>query len=62
MLDLIWITKEGERLRISDMETRHINNCVAKILRSKRGWRREYLDRLLLELEIRAASLTSRKL
>lgn len=53
MMDKIWITADGRQLLVSQMETRHIHNCIAKIQRSKRGWRGEYLERLQLELNIR---------
>lgn len=52
--DPIWIAKDGKHWRISQMTTSHIVNCIAKIQRSKRGWRREYLERLELELYIRS--------
>jgi hypothetical protein len=57
MLELIWVTREGHKLLISQMETGHIENCIAKIRRSRRGWRREYLPRLELELQIRDMGL-----
>jgi hypothetical protein len=53
MQDTIWITRDGQRLLVSQMEERHIHNCIAKIKRSRVGWRREYLDRLELEITIR---------
>jgi hypothetical protein len=39
------------------MNTSHIINCISLIRRSRGGWRREYLARLVLELEIRAMKL-----
>lgn len=54
MFSPIWITAKGEHLSISQMTTSHIINCIRKIQRSRKGWRREYLERLLLELEIRS--------
>jgi hypothetical protein len=39
---------------VSDMEMSHLLNCIDKIRRSRRGWRREYLPRLELELTIRS--------
>lgn len=48
----IWETADGQLIPISEMETSHIINCIRRIQR-KRNWRREYLDRLQLELEIR---------
>lgn len=53
MYDPIWITRDGRQLRISQMDTSHIMLCIAKIQRSRRGWRKEFLERLQLELEIR---------
>jgi len=58
MQDKVWITADGRRLLVSQMETRHLINCVAKILRSRRGWRLEYLERLQLELFIRSLGET----
>lgn len=56
MRDTVWVTREGEKILVSQMETRHIKNCIAMILRH-RYWRREYLDRLQLELLIRDMKL-----
>lgn len=53
MYDPIWITRDGREMKVSQMETRHIVNCINKIQRSSRRWRIEYLERLELELEIR---------
>lgn len=52
MHDLIWRTKNGRLIPVSQMTTNHIYNAIALIERSP-GWRVEYLDRLRLELEIR---------
>lgn len=52
MLDRIWITARGERIPVSQMETSHIISCIRRIQR-KNGWRRQYLERLQLELNIR---------
>jgi hypothetical protein len=52
MQDKIWITRDGRAYLVSEMETRHILNCIAMIER-KNGWRRSYLRRLYLELVIR---------
>jgi hypothetical protein len=52
MQDKIWITRDGRAYLVSQMETRHIRNCIAMIER-KDGWRRGYLERLRLELIIR---------
>ncbi len=53
MHDRIWETADGRLVPVSQMETSHIINCIRKIQRSRKGWRKEYLDRLLLEIEIR---------
>jgi hypothetical protein len=52
MQDKVWITARGERLLISKMDTSHIINCI-RLMQRKKNWRRGYLDRLLLELDIR---------
>lgn len=52
MMDLVWITRDGRMIPISKMDTSHIKNCIVLIQRRKK-WRREYLDRLQLELYIR---------
>lgn len=52
MQDKVWITKDGRRYLVRQMETGHIVNCIRMIQRNP-GWRDEYLDRLLLELAIR---------
>lgn len=54
MQDTIWVCADGRRLLVSQMDDRHLHNCIAKIRRSRRGWRREYLERLEIELTIRA--------
>ncbi|HEY7415486.1 MAG TPA: hypothetical protein VH593_09855 [Ktedonobacteraceae bacterium] len=53
MYDRVWITRDGRAIKVSDMETRHIKNCIAMIQR-KWPWRAEYLDRLELELFARS--------
>lgn len=53
MQDTIWICRDGRKVLVSQMSDRHLDNAIALVLRSS-GWRREYLDRLELELTIRA--------
>jgi hypothetical protein len=53
MQDTVWVTKDGQQLLVSQMETSHVRNCIAKIERSRKNWRRSYLSRLKLELVIR---------
>jgi hypothetical protein len=50
--DTLWVCADGRQVMVSHMADDHLHNCIAKILRS-RTWRRQYLDRLLLEVEIR---------
>lgn len=47
-----WTSTNGRVIPISDMATPHIENAIAKIERSE-GWRKNYLWRLKLELNIR---------
>lgn len=49
----VWETKDLKRIRIKDMETSHIINSVKMIVRSKRGWRIEYLPALIKQLKKR---------
>ncbi len=51
MQDKIWRCRDGRRLLVSQMATSHILNSIARIQRL--NWRRAYLPRLELELEIR---------
>ena len=53
MLIRTWTTKDGERIPLNKMERSHIINCINKIQRSRKGWRKEWLEPLMLELEIR---------
>lgn len=53
MQDTVWVTADGRKVLVSKMEYSHLLNCIAKIKRSRRGWRKEYLPRLELELTIR---------
>jgi hypothetical protein len=56
MMDRIWVTRDKRSIPVSQMATSHIQNSIAMILRCKR-WRRGYLPRLYLELEIRKQGL-----
>lgn len=53
MQDTVWVSKDGRRTLIRNMKYSHLLNCINKIQRSQRNWRREYLSRLLLELQMR---------
>jgi len=52
MLDRVWTCRDGRMIPIRQMTDSHLHNCIRMILRNKR-WRRNYLDRLLLEVQIR---------
>lgn len=54
MMDRLWTCADGRTLLVSQMEDSHLHNCIAKILRSKTGWRRQYLERLQIELVVRS--------
>lgn len=56
VVNAVWTTKEGERLRVRDMSTSHIQNCVAMIKR-KPGWRLRWLALLQNELQARTRML-----
>lgn len=53
MQDTVWRTKDGRTVLVSNMSTSHVVNAINLIERSS-GWRQEYLERLKLELLIRA--------
>lgn len=56
MQDTIWQTAHGELYLVSQMETRHIQNCLNLMderARLGKPWRERYRERLQLELEIR---------
>lgn len=50
-----WITRDGRVMKIGEMEDEHIQNCIYLI--TERNWRRGYLERLRLELEMRSMGL-----
>jgi len=56
MHEMIWFTADGRSYLISQMDTDHIRRCIAMIER-KRRWRRQFLERLRLELYIRENNL-----
>lgn len=53
MQDTVWVCADGRKVLISKMDRDHLLNCIAKIKRSRTGWRAKYLPRLELELTIR---------
>jgi hypothetical protein len=59
MQDTIWTWRDGHQVLVSQMADSHLHNCIAKILRHP-NWRREYLDRLELELVIRSIQRSGR--
>lgn len=50
--DEYWVTHDGRVLKISEMNSVHIRNCVAKMLRS--NWKLDYLEVMQAELRKRA--------
>lgn len=60
MYDPFWVCRDGRRMKVEQMDDRHLANAIAKIERSRR-WRREWLPRLYLERDIRAQGLRSSK-
>ena len=52
MLVRVWQCADGRWIPLNQMSERHIVNCINMILR-RRNWRREWLEPLELELEIR---------
>lgn len=56
MRDMIWICKNGRKLPVSNMGTRHIKNCL-NLMDKHPGWREEFRERLELELLIRELKL-----
>lgn len=53
MMDTLWVCADGRKLLVSQLDDRHLANCIAKIRRHWPRWRAEYLPRLELELVIR---------
>lgn len=49
---VIWKCRDGRFLNISDMETSHIQACIAMIM-NRHNWRQRFMRPLLLELEKR---------
>lgn len=54
---ILWKTANGEEIKIEDMNTSHIKNCINKIKKS--NWRVEYLEALENELKRRNLSVAS---
>ena len=55
-IEIVWVCKDGTEMRIEDMTTRHIINCIAMIqrsIRSNKPWRINYLPILKEELNNR---------
>lgn len=55
MRDMVWTCRDGRQLLVAEMSDEHLTNCIAMIIRT--GWRAHFLDRLLLELDIRRLGL-----
>lgn len=57
MLVRVWQCADGRLIPLNQMDRSHILNCIARIQR-KGNWRRDWLEPLQLELNIR--DLTSK--
>ena len=53
MQDRLWTCRDGRQLFVSQMEDSHIYNILAMMDRNPL-WRRDYRDRIEIELVIRA--------
>lgn len=53
MQDRIWVTRDGQRLLVSNMTTSHIVNALRMIDRHGNTWRADYRERLEIELVAR---------
>lgn len=56
MQDRIWVCADGRKLLPGQMTDSHLANCIAKIRRSRKGWRADWLTRLEIEQTIRRIS------
>lgn len=52
MFDPIWECKDGRRMRVGEMHIDHVRACI-RLIESRMRWRKHWLPRLYLELEIR---------
>ncbi len=52
MLIPVWQCKDGRLIPVNQMTDSHLANCIARIIRL--NWRREWLERLQLEQQIRS--------
>jgi hypothetical protein len=59
--DHLWETKDGFLIKIEDMETSHIKNCLHKIYKSNGTWRSEYTRLFENELRRRKFQSTNNK-
>ena len=50
---LMWRTRDGRFMRVEEMETSHIQRCIANIMIRGGSWRGEHLISLVNELEKR---------
>ena len=58
MYDPLWLTRDGRRMHLWEMSESHIVNCIRMIERNN-DWRRKWLPRLNLELDIRRMGMNS---
>lgn len=52
----IWVTKDGQRYKLHEMDTDHIQNSI-KMIESRNNWRRHFLIPLKKELAKRNAPM-----
>lgn len=50
---MIWRTRDGRALLVSQMTLSHVINAIRLIERSGGRWRSEYLERLKIELIVK---------
>lgn len=58
MHDPLWRDASGRLWRVSDMDTRHIENCLRRMQQNP-GWRRSMRARLIIEIQARNLGLTT---
>ena len=49
----VWVTQDGQKLKIEDMSTSHIKKCLKMIYKSNGSWRREFIRPFECELRRR---------
>jgi hypothetical protein len=52
----VWIARDMRCFKIADMETSHIQRCIAMIFHRNNGWRGRFMEPLILELKKRESA------